>query len=136
MEVMTRLFLLLCALVITQSGCSMLVMRSGMKVGELKNRDDVHKKLGEPVDRSLPEEKTRFEEYITRRKVAEPVDGSMVMGYMATLGLCEFLYFPYSMYHAVSRSILGQRLRFLYDPDGGLMLVELDGRKIWSFLEP
>lgn len=108
-------------------GCSVLLINSGQNLEELKTRSEVSKAFGAPTTTGQIEGKD-FEEFETRRKIAEPWKGIyLAMGYAATLGLGEFVWFPVQLFHTGRRTVLGQHIRFVYDSAGNVIEIRFDG---------
>ena len=112
------------------AGCAQLIKHSGTNISTLATRDEVHEEFGDPI-RVSERDGSTVEEYVTRRKIADPF-GFRGLGeeYALTLGLGEFIWFPQELYTAVNRSIVGQRLEFTYGPDGHVIYMRQDDEPI------
>jgi hypothetical protein len=112
------------------NGCSALIARSGEHLGDLTTREQVHERFGEPSASGTFEELPRegytcpaigqpFEEFRTRRKIAEPMRSvSLGMSFVMTFGLGEAIMFPYELSLLGKRTLLGQDIRCVYDSAG------------------
>jgi len=108
----------LIASALLSNGCSVLIARSGVDLHTLTTREKVHEKFGKPSASGTAEGKP-FEEFRTRRKIAEPFRGDLLgMSFAWTWGLAEVITFPYELYLLGNRSLLGQDIRFTYDSSG------------------
>lgn len=123
-----RAAILLCvATVLPACGCTYYVVSSGTKLGDFGSREQVQAEFGPPVASGAVEGKP-FEEFRTRRKIAEPEKVIyVVMGDVVTFGFGELVWFPQQSFIAARRSIRGQTLRFVYDESGTVTGVTLDG---------
>jgi hypothetical protein len=115
-------------------GCAGLVDSSGQDLLSVKTQQEMHAKLGEPASRGFEDEKS-YEEYYTRRKIAaadQRLFGGpgYAMGLFLTCGLSELVSFPYEVYLVGSRTISGQKVRVIYDRNGAIECVLLDGEPL------
>ena len=120
---------LLSILPICLSGCSSLVRNSGKDLDTLKTRDDVRQMFGDPFETKLLGDKYFIEDHITHSKLSEQCSLWEGLGediFVSTFGLSELIMFPSESYRAIRKSIVGQHLRFRYDLEGKLVLIELD----------
>jgi hypothetical protein len=116
---------LFAALLVSSSGCSMLIAASGKDVEKLTTREAVRQEFGQPT----ATDGSRIDEYHTRRKLAEP-DIALAgrnMGLAMTYGLAEFICFPCEVYQLGRHTLLGQDLRFTYDAHGSVTAIYVDG---------
>ncbi|MBX9627841.1 MAG: hypothetical protein K2X82_28845 [Gemmataceae bacterium] len=131
---MRPIVLLLAAGVVGSTGCSAFVASSGTELAKLKTRDEVRGKFGEPVGQGT-EEGEFYEDYRTRRKIAEQWKGIYsCMGFAYTLGLSELYAFPHEVFVAARRSLAGQTVRVEYDGAGevaGVRLIDGGGPTGW-----
>jgi hypothetical protein len=107
------------------NGCSAIIARSGTDVTVLKTQEQVHERYGEP-SASGTDDGQVFEEFRTRRKVSDRIsaDGYTTIAAM-TYCAAELITFPYTMYSIGHMALLGNRLRFAYDPDGRVTSITL-----------
>jgi hypothetical protein len=127
---MRPLRILVVATLLVSTGCSWLVANSGQQLGELKTREQVHAAFGPPATAGHCDQRT-YEEFHTRRKIAEPWKGmGLGMGWCLTFGLGEAYFFPHETVVAARRSIVGQRLVFYYDEAGKVQQASHDGDPI------
>ncbi|MDB5308065.1 MAG: hypothetical protein JWO38_2267 [Gemmataceae bacterium] len=133
---MRPVHLLLLAPILFATGCSWIVVNSGQNLGELKTRAQVHDTFGLPAATGRTKDQP-FEEYFTRRKIAEPWKNIyIVMGDFSTFGLGEFIWFPHQLFLAGRRSVVGQQIRFIYDVVGNVRGIRLDGESVSWGVEP
>ena len=115
-------------------GCTYLIARSGQDLSELKTRDRVHERYGEPVKTGGIGGKP-FEEFITHRKVADnQLAVNSVWAGMFTLGLSELIFVPFTTLDATGKAMLGQQLRFIFDESGEV--TEVLGKRGRSLIHP
>ena len=116
------------------SGCAGLIMESGLSVSSLHTKESVRATFGEP-DRSgdqfdvLLPEGCDFDEVITRRKLSH---GAAKYAWIVpmTLGLSELVCVPYELGQMSYDSIVGQKIRFIYDVKGNVVQI-LVNDEIW-----
>jgi hypothetical protein len=65
----------------------------------------------------------------TREKIADRTK-AYSMGYAMTLGLGEFVWFPWEVYGVTRGTLLGQMVRVRYDSDGKVIDVTVDGKPV------
>lgn len=132
---MTRACVLL-ALLLAGPGCTYYVITSGTDLGKIHTPADARAAFGEPV--AVGEVDGRpYEEFFTRKKIAEHWKGTyLAMGWCATFGLGELIWFPHQAFVAARRSAEGQTLRFVYTPDGAVAGVLLDGEHVPGLRSP
>ncbi|MBX9584098.1 MAG: hypothetical protein K2X87_27680 [Gemmataceae bacterium] len=121
-------FLLLAAGALLPAGCSCLVASAGKEPVAFTTREQVRAEFGRPT--ATGEEAGRFyEEYVTRRKLAEPLllANGMLMASYCTFGLAEAALFPLTIYETGRGFVVGRRLRYEYDESGKVRAVKLDG---------
>lgn len=112
------------------TGCSALVAVSGTDPASLTTREQVHAKFGTPTATGL-EDGNPFEEYWTRRKIAENRKFlDLWSGAGFTLGFGELIQFPQELCIAGTRSLLGQTLRFVYDDAGNVTAITHEGEHV------
>lgn len=122
---------LLTACALPGAGCSAFIISSGQHLSELTTQSQVHESFGLPAAAGQTEGGNTFEEFTTHRKIAEPEKGIyLTMGYVCTLGLGEFIWFPHEAWVAERRSIVGQKLRFTYNDAGDVTTIRLDGAPV------
>jgi hypothetical protein len=114
------------------AGCSALIAYSGENVGKLANREQVRESLGTPC-KSRDDNGHRFDEYHTRRKIAEPnVAGvNFILG-VESLGVLELWMFPSTLCQWTWTTLAGQDLRFEYGTNGEVERVLIDGMPMES----
>lgn len=120
--------LLLVAPTLLTTGCSIYIAQAGKDVSHLRTRQDAHEEFGAPTAEGV-EDGRPFEEFQTRRKVAEKFRGgthSMALG--MTLFLYEFYLFPRELCFLVKCGLAGQTVRMTYNPDGSVRSYSVDGR--------
>jgi hypothetical protein len=124
--------LLICPL-LPSLGCSAYIALSGKNLNELKTQSEVQATFGEPLATGQIDGKP-FAEYTTRQKIAEPWKGmGLCMGWVMTLGFGELFFFPHELYVAGRRTLVGQKLQFVYDEAGNVTSIQLDGDHLpWS----
>ena len=107
-----------------------LVISSGKDLGALATREEVLEDFGTPVVCGEVDGKF-YEEFRSHRKISEswrqPYD---LFADSVTLGFAEVILFPSEVYIASRRSIMGQTIRFVYDSDGYVKSVQLDGKNL------
>jgi hypothetical protein len=118
------------------NGCSMLIASSGKDLSQLKTRDEVREQFGEPM-MSCNEEGRDFDDFRSHRKIAYQLrTAGYSMSLAMTLGLGEFITFPYEVYETGKDVIVGQDVRFYYDENGRTTecLVNGDRPYNWSLI--
>lgn len=99
-------------------------------MGALATQAEVQQDFGAPVASGRVGDHS-YEEFRTRRKISEGWKSIYYcMGYVVTLGFGEVVWLPSELYRATRRSIVGQTLRFVYDEEGNVKSVQLDGEGI------
>ena len=128
-------YLLLVIPLSLNSGCSVLIARSGKDLHNLATREQVHASLGEPAAAGI-ENGQPFEEYHTRRKISE-TDTLRVyalgMGIIYSYGVYELIAFPKELYLLGSRTLRGQTICVTYDGNGNVSGFYLDREPLISF---
>jgi hypothetical protein len=125
-------WLLLVAIAVLSSGCSLLIARSGKDLSAVTTKSQVRAKLGEPSASGVADGQP-FEEYHTRWKISEEGTGrymSYGMGLGMTYGTIELFAFPYELYLLGSRTLFGQTIRVTYAADGHVQGIFLDGESL------
>jgi hypothetical protein len=121
--------LLLFACVLPSSGCAALIARSGTDLNALKTKEEIHALLGEPVACGVANGEA-FEEYHTRRKISDDAILRLGEGYammmILTCGAIDVLYVPQELYLVGRNTLLGQKVRVIYDCSGTVTGVCLD----------
>jgi hypothetical protein len=108
-------------------GCSAFVAATGTDVNALETREAVHAKLGQPL-RATTSEEGVTEEFHSRRKFSDPTSfGACMMGFGMTMGLSEFVAFPWQLYCLGREVVVGHDLQFTYDASGKVTNALLDG---------
>ena len=121
------LLLLVTAMVVRLSTCSMLIAQSGYDLTRLWTRDDVHKEFGEPVATGTVKGFV-YEDYRSRRKIAERRRAHDLRDEaLITLGIAELIAFPRELFLLCRRAIFGEHIRFVYDGFGHVNVRLLDG---------
>ncbi|HKB04997.1 MAG TPA: hypothetical protein VKD90_22430 [Gemmataceae bacterium] len=128
---MRAVCLALAVVTVSSTGCAALIAGSGQDLAALKDRTEVHGAYG-PPEVAGDADGQAFEEYLTRRKIADPSarGPGMAMVYGATYGLIDLIAVPYELYQVGRRTIQGQRLRFTYDADGQVTAIQFDGDEV------
>jgi hypothetical protein len=122
--------LLLIAALPLMSGCAHMIAESGLELHDLPNKEAVREMVGEP-NATGTEGGQRFEEYRTRRKLAEPTparcwgEGYAMLTVM-TVGLCECIAVPNELFILGRRTAFGQPIRVIYDEKGSVSSVLFD----------
>ena len=106
-------------------GCTAIIARSGEDLSALKTREQVHDSFGTPVATGTSDGQT-YEEYRSRRKIAEPHGPGYAMSLALTLGLTELYWFPRELYLLGRHTILGRDICFTYDAAGNVTAVHID----------
>jgi hypothetical protein len=110
------------------SGCSTLIARSGDDLSALTTREKVHEAFGNP-SMSGTSDGQLFEDFHTRRKIAEPMRSiSLGLGTVMTFGVSELFCFPGELCLLGRTSLLGRDIRFSYDSEGVVTHIELPGQ--------
>jgi hypothetical protein len=123
--------LLSASLPVCITGCSAVVAGTGIRLDDLKSRDAVHAKFGEPIRSIQPNETTTTDEFVTRKKIGDWLAShGCVLGFGITWGLSEFYAFPYYSFCEAHHLIAGQRLQFTYDVMGNVITVKRNGKHI------
>ena len=126
-QVMRCLYPVILAAVIPSSGCSCFLICSGKDLGVLATQEEVQKDFGSPVACGEEDGKS-YEEFRTHQKISESWKQEYyLLGFAVTFGLGEVIWFPTEVYKATHRSIMGQTIRFVYDSQGYVKDVRLDG---------
>ena len=118
--------LLLIATALSTPGCSAFIALSGTSLQVLSRREQVHDSFGEPSVTQKERDKV-VEEYRTRRKLSEPSAVGNLMAFVGTVGLSEFIAFPYELYQLGKTAVVGHELQFTYDETGAIIEVLVDG---------
>ena len=124
----TSCFLVVAMLFTT--GCAHMIAESGLDLGALPNKEAVHEAVGQPIA-SGTEDGLYFEEYRTRRKLAEPQPlrcwgEGYAMLLVMTCGLSECITVPHEAFILGRRTLLGQPIRVTYGDDGAVHDVLFD----------
>lgn len=91
---------------------------TGQNLANLESREAVHHSFGSPIAEGS-EEGQRFEEYETRRRIAEPLLGSNYgLSFAMTFGLSEVVNVPLECFRQTTDLSFGQTVRFYYDASG------------------
>lgn len=117
------------------SGCAALIARSGTDLTCLQTKEEIHAQLGVPSTAGV-EEGRYFEEYRTRRKIAQPMKyfgPGYAMGIVLTCGVSELICVPTELYLVCHRGLLGQTVRVTYDVADTVYNVELNGNSLYLF---
>lgn len=122
--------LLIAAIFVPTTGCSLLVVNSGKDLSALTTQAEVQQSFGPPSVTATADGQV-YEEFTTHRKIAQPWMNIYLCTYdVATLGLIEFVAFPQVLYQSARGTLLGQRLRFTYDAAGNVTQVQLNGEAV------
>jgi hypothetical protein len=102
-------------------------------VGNLKTREQVHESLGTPSKSGTDDIGYPFDEYHTHWKTSEPkaAGATLILG-AYTLGLMEMWFFPLRVYESAWTIVFGDDLRFLYDSDGSVEIIAINGHSMDS----
>ncbi|MFO0863420.1 MAG: hypothetical protein U0744_01945 [Gemmataceae bacterium] len=96
----------------------MLVANCGVDVTALSDKEKVHRKFGKP-EKTGETDGAAWEEYVTRRKVANPTMGAYAgMGSAMTLFVLEPYFLVCEVYDAGKGTIVGRTLHIEYDAAG------------------
>jgi hypothetical protein len=113
-----------------------LVAGSGKRLDAITTQEQARRDFGAPVASGVVEGQP-YDDFRTHRKVSEGWKGIyFCMGDAWTLGLGEVVWLPHELYVAARRSILGQTVRFVYEPDGSESRVLLDGDHVPGAVRP
>jgi hypothetical protein len=128
---MRPLYLLLAASVALSGGCAPLIVGCGEDLASLKTKEEVHARLGEPAVRGVTDG-LPFEEYHTRRKIAEEQRYGEMYGpfWLMTCGALDLPFVPYELCRAGWRTLAGQTVCVTYDAAGTVIGLELDGEPL------
>jgi hypothetical protein len=127
---------LVAAGVALSAGCSAMIAGSGLDLGLLTTREQVHAAMGEPVATGTTDGRCH-EDFRSHRKIAEPWQGEgLVMVDYGTLGLAEFVLFPAAILRVGYTAVVGEDVRFQYDATGKVTACSLDGEPFRLFLFP
>lgn len=125
---------LLIATIPLLSGCAALIAQSGTDLTQLQTREEIHTKLGKPSCEGIQDGKF-FEEYRTRRKIAEDEFSLPVPSYgyslMGTCGAIDLVLVPYEILLVSGRTLLGQKIRVTYGKKGKVEDIELNGNSLF-----
>lgn len=122
--------LVLAAGSLASAGCSALIVGSGQRLGELTTQTDARAAFGEPVA-SGPIESGYYDEFLTRRKIAEPWKLIYItIGDVSTLGLGELLWCPLELSRVGYHGVVGQTVRFEYNEAGEVISTRLNGERV------
>jgi hypothetical protein len=134
---MRPLPLLLVPSLLFTSGCAGLIAQSGTDLASLNTREEFHAALGQPVTSGVADG-VFFEEYHTRRKIAEPwaccgYGEGYAMMLVATFGAIDLLCVPCELYQIGRNTVLGQTIRVTYGPTGAAWELSIDGEQalVW-----
>jgi hypothetical protein len=127
------------------SGCAHMIAESGLDLAALPNKEAVHEQVGQPIATGT-ENGHYFEEYRTRRKLAEPTparcwgEGYVILTTM-TAGLSECIAVPNELFILGRRTVFGQPIRVTYAENGSVGSVLFDEPGVlepsyWSKHEP
>jgi hypothetical protein len=117
---MRGVLLILTTTSLFSSGCAALIARSGQDLWDLKTRTEVEAVLGNPTGKGEIDGIT-YEEYTTRRKIAEPPGPGYAMAYTMTLGLGDLVFVPYELLLIGRRTIVGQEFHVAFDAEGNVV---------------
>jgi hypothetical protein len=118
-------------LVLSSTGCSLLIAESGQNIDRLQNREEVVAALGKPTQVGEQDGKA-FEEFETRRKIAERsiYSAHISISIAHSMGLAEIVLCPYQLWMVSKRTLFGQQIRFIYNDQGEVIEVIYDGEQI------
>jgi hypothetical protein len=129
--------LVVCAFL--QCGCSALMSECGKDVSYLSTKEQVHALFGQPIaSGQLFDQKGEagsWEEFHTRKIVANPLreDPCYGMSVIMTYGLGEILYDGQILSSWGKAIVIGNQLRFSYDPGGRLIYATIDEQRLYHF---
>jgi YD repeat-containing protein len=124
---MRILCLLLFVFVFLSGGCAQMMASCGKDMGRLHTREEVHAQFGEPVAMGFAEGRF-FEEFHTRKRIAQNFGEGYVMVWILTCGAADLVFVPCELYLTGRRTLLGQTIRVSYDEADRTKGVDLDGR--------
>jgi hypothetical protein len=137
-------YLLFLVPVAFSNGCAYMIAQSGIDLSEYKSKEAVHAEFGEPYesgstegvstkDQFVPRNAAFYEDYITRRKLSTPFTSvGYAMGLSITLGAIEPFLVAGQLFLISERTILGQKLRFVYDTEGNVLTFYLNGESVYQ----
>ena len=131
----TYILLLLLMVTAGSGGCSWLVICSGKNLNEV-NKDQARSAFGPPIASGVLEGQP-FDDFRTHRKIDEvrrEQEPSIDM--LCTLGMSELWHFPHELCRATWLCLKGRHIRYVYDADGNVTALFLDGEPIRSGLLP
>jgi hypothetical protein len=112
------------------TGCSAMIAYSGQDVRQLANKDQVRDSFGVPLLQGIDDGR-HFDEYHTRKKISEDqVAVACAVADLQTLGLFEFVLFPYAVCRTTCPTLAGQKLRFEYGEKGEVEQVLINGVRL------
>lgn len=112
----------------------MLIARSGADMSAMCTRQDVHNRFGEPPVTGVDKDGLAYDEYITRLKICEEMRAAgLGMGLAMTWFVPEIILFPAEMYRLCKNTMLGQRLKFVYDQSGKVLQAYYDDERLYFF---
>lgn len=138
-------------------GCAGFIAGFGRDPKRIDTREKVHEIFGEPAITGTNEDEssqtfttqtakkgtwsevtqgfdTSFEEYRTRRKIAVPNRSEAFKFYtVMTAGLMEAFLLPDELVRNIVRIASGQKVRFLYDKNGNVIDIFLNGVSVFEY---
>lgn len=126
-------YLLFLVLALASSGCAAKIAGLGTDPTKFETIEEVHAKFGQPDAGGTLDGKDGafYEDYITRRKIATYPLCTSGPGYgialVMTLGTVDLLMISNELCLSAKRTLTGQTLRFIYDNNGKLIKLQLDG---------
>lgn len=124
-------------------GCAGMIAQCGTDPTALKTQKEVHDTFGEPVETGsqvgvtkegefVPKDAAFYEDYTTRRKIATPYPGDgYIIFLIGSLGTLDLLLVPQQFCLMTKRAITGQTVRIIYDSNGKVIAVNLDGESLY-----
>jgi hypothetical protein len=121
-----------------------MIARMGTDVGEFKGPEEVHAKFGEPVesgptfgtfkkDEVVPSDAAFYEDFQTHKKIVD-ISNYREPGYknidLMTLGIIELYLIPCELGSLTKHTLLGQKLRVIYNPQGKVIAAQIDEKWI------
>jgi hypothetical protein len=109
-------------------GCQATLHSSGLDLDKLQSDIEVQRRLGTPISSGATEGK-QFKDFRTHQKIAQKWDGiGYAMGFEMTFGLSDLIFFPIEVVKASSETINGHDVRVIYEPDGKVGAILVDGK--------
>jgi len=137
-------YLLFLVPVAFSGGCAGFIAGLGTNLNDFETIEQIHAKFGEPdasgstngefkKGQVIHRDAMFYEDYAIRRKIADTgwCDGDgYAIEWISSLGTIDLLLVPQQLFIAAKRSIMGQRLRIIYDSHGRVVGCQIDGEDL------